>query len=54
MIPTVTAAIKPTTNGLYPIALSSPRFIEIPTAAIAIVKNTVAKIFKYSINLDQI
>ena len=52
-MPTVMAAIKPTTNGLYPIAFSSLKFIEIPTAAIAIVKNTVAKIFKYSTNLDQ-
>ena len=53
-MPTVVAAIKPTTNGLYPIDLSSIKFIEIPTAAIAIVKNTVAEIFIYSIKLDQI
>ena len=42
-IPTVTAAINPTTNGLYPIDFSSFKLIDIPTAAIAIVKKTVAK-----------
>ena len=43
-IPTVTAAINPTTNGLYPIDFSSFKFMDIPTAAIAIVRKTVAKL----------
>ena len=43
-IPTVTAAINPTINGLYPIDFNSFRLIDIPTAAIAIVRNNVAKI----------
>ena len=43
-IPTVTAAINPTTNGLYPIDFSSFKLMDIPTAAIAIVRKTVAKL----------
>ena len=43
-IPTVTAAINPTTNGLYPIDFSSLKLIDIPTAAIAIVRKTVARL----------
>ena len=42
-MPTVIAAIQPTTNGLYPIDFNSLKLIDIPTAAIDIVKNTVAK-----------
>ena len=43
-IPTVTAAINPTINGLYPIDFSSFKLIDIPTAAIDIVRKTVAKL----------
>ena len=39
-IPTVIAAIKPTMKGLYPIDFNSFKFIDIPTAAIDIVKKT--------------
>ena len=43
-IPTVIAAINPTMNGLYPIDFNSFKLIDIPTAAIAIVRKTVAKL----------
>ena len=42
--PTVTAAISPTRNGLYPIDFNSFKLIDIPTAAIAMVKKTVARL----------
>ena len=42
-IPTVTAAINPTTNGLYPIDFNSLKLIDIPTAAIDMVRKIVAK-----------
>ena len=43
-IPTVTAAINPTINGLYPMDFNSFKLIDIPTAAIAMVRKTVAKL----------
>ena len=42
-IPTVTAAINPTINGLYPMDFNSFKLIDIPTAAMAMVRKTVAK-----------
>ena len=51
--PTVMAAINPTINGLYPIDFNSLKLIDIPTAAIAIVRKTVAKFFIIEINKNQ-
>ena len=42
-IPTVTAAINPTRKGLYPIDFNSLKLIDIPTAAIDMVRKMVAK-----------
>ena len=38
--PTIAAAEKPTSNGLYPISFNSLMFIDSPNAAIAILRNT--------------
>ena len=52
--PTVIIAIKPTIKGLNPIALTSFRLVDKPTAAIAILKNILAESLMFNIELCQI
>ena len=47
-MPTVSIAMNPTINGLYPIFLMSFKFVDKPIAAIAIVK----KIFENNLTIS--
>ena len=52
--PTVIIAAKPTIKGLYPIDFMSLRLVDSPTAAMAMLKNTLAESLIFDIEFCQI